>query len=279
MRIEKWSFPPLSIHSCVTVFKNPRWTTINETTSSVCLYGDFGIWKESNLSWIHRVVAAMLKGYNKGVIPVVIQIQKPTDHPYFHYSWPKCPLKLKKKKKSNYFLKEEPIIICFWLFFPQHKKRTWFFKFSPCHVIESYLGPKFSTLLGHMIKCLLTNLGRAEWENIWLSVKTYRQRPTGIKEKNLFTCFELINYFFYSILPESPRWLVAQGRTDEASRILVKFSNNNSRPFDPDLLRSALDNCHRGEADEETTKPKHSPLDLLRTPRMRKRTLIFWFNW
>ena len=41
------------------------------------------------------------------------------------------------------------------------------------YVIKFYLGPKFSTLLGHMIKCLLTNLGRAEWENIWLSVRTY----------------------------------------------------------------------------------------------------------
>ena len=88
-----------------------------------------------------------------------------------------------------------------------------------------------------------------------------------------------INHLFFSIVPESPRWLVLHGRTDEASLVLMKFSNKSSRLVEYDLLRSVLDSCQRGEAETRTATERHSPLDLLRTPRMRKRTLIFWFCW
>ena len=87
---------------------------------------------------------------------------------------------------------------------------------------------------------------------------------------------------FFSITPESPRWLVVQGRTEEASHVLMKFSGKKrSTSVDYDLLGSALESLQRGEADTDSqaTKVKHSPLDLLRTPRVRKRTLILWFSW
>ena len=96
--------------------------------------------------------------------------------------------------------------------------------------------------------------------------------------------FKLTCYCFcsFSIVPESPRWLVLQGHVKAACKVLMKFSSNKrSTPTDPDLLRSQLESLHRSETNPhaQSRNVNHSPLDLLRTPRMRKRTLIFWFNW
>ena len=49
--------------------------------------------------------------------------------------------------------------------------------------------------------------------------------------------------------------------------------------MDSDSLKGLLTKCYQGEAEAETHKIRHTPLDLLRTPRMRKRTLVLWFNW
>ena len=91
----------------------------------------------------------------------------------------------------------------------------------------------------------------------------------------------MINVFtiHYRILPESARWLVVQDRLDEAHRVLMKYSKRNSTRVTAEFLRSALASCRQGIADAQTTKLKHSPLDLLRTSRMRTRTLVLWFNW
>ena len=97
--------------------------------------------------------------------------------------------------------------------------------------------------------------------------------------KTSITCYCFCSF---SIVPESPRWLVLQGHVKAACQVLMKFSSNKrSTPTDPDLLRSQLESLHRSETNPhaQSRNVNHSPLDLLRTPRMRKRTLIFWFNW
>ena len=87
----------------------------------------------------------------------------------------------------------------------------------------------------------------------------------------------------FRILPESARWLVVQDRLDEAHRVLRKFAKRSSTPVPTDFLKNALASCRQGLADDDvhvqTTKLSRSPLDLLRTSRMRVRSLILWFNW
>ncbi|XP_073246371.1 organic cation transporter protein-like [Porites lutea] len=89
----------------------------------------------------------------------------------------------------------------------------------------------------------------------------------------------LLFVVFYTALPESARWLVVQNRLDEAHRILMKFAEKNSAPVTSDFLRNALERCRQGVAESRTGKTSHSPLDLLRTSRMRRRSVILCFCW
>ena len=85
-------------------------------------------------------------------------------------------------------------------------------------------------------------------------------------------------FFFHRVLPESARWLVVNGQVEKAYAVLKKYADKSGVTVDSDSLRDSLTQCYHGEA-EAQTKIRHTPLDLLRTPRMRKRTLILWFNW
>ncbi|XP_027059698.1 organic cation transporter protein-like [Pocillopora damicornis] len=86
------------------------------------------------------------------------------------------------------------------------------------------------------------------------------------------SCPPALFLLLWLIIPESGRWLLVRGRVDEAGQVVKKFAKKNS--IMSDYLNRALAKCSRGEILARTRKIRHSPLDLLRTPRMRKRTLI-----
>nr|XP_061792355.1 solute carrier family 22 member 7a [Nerophis lumbriciformis] len=69
-------------------------------------------------------------------------------------------------------------------------------------------------------------------------------------------------------LPESARWLVANGRTAEAHRCLLRCARTNKR--DPAALRPEV----LEKVSAEDAGGTHWYVDLLRTPRLRKITLL-----
>lgn len=83
----------------------------------------------------------------------------------------------------------------------------------------------------------------------------------------------------WMVLPESARWLLVRGEVEKAHDVLKTYADKSGVTVDSDSLRGSLTKCYQGEAEVETHKIRHTPLDLLRTPRMRKRTLVLWFNW
>ncbi|XP_049575600.1 solute carrier family 22 member 7a [Syngnathus scovelli] len=75
-------------------------------------------------------------------------------------------------------------------------------------------------------------------------------------------------------LPESARWLLANGRTAEARDCLLrcaKMNRKNGARLQPEILEKAV----VSDAADKT----HSYLDLLKTPRLRKITLVSGFSW
>jgi OCT family organic cation transporter-like MFS transporter 4/5 len=99
---------------------------------------------------------------------------------------------------------------------------------------------------------------------------------------------------FYWTIPESPRWLVAEGRLDEALAILKNGAKTNNKQLPPDdelmemLTAIAAD-------DEDAQKEEKVEVELsasqkflsvfeeifvlVKTPEMRKRTLNIFFSW
>nr|XP_057928032.1 solute carrier family 22 member 7a [Doryrhamphus excisus] len=76
-------------------------------------------------------------------------------------------------------------------------------------------------------------------------------------------------------LPESARWLLANSRTDEARKYLLRCARINKKNH-VNLEAETLEKVTVSEVAEKT----HSYLDLLRTPQLRRITLIsglFWF--
>lgn len=83
-------------------------------------------------------------------------------------------------------------------------------------------------------------------------------------------------FFFYIwVLPKSARWLMANDRNEEAWEEILKAARINGKPLtkDQEMCRVQTNEKKTG------TKKKYSFLDLVRTPTMRKQSLIIFYLW
>jgi MFS family permease len=83
----------------------------------------------------------------------------------------------------------------------------------------------------------------------------------------------LIFLILWWVLPESPRWLLAMGRTNEVMTILQKAANYNGRELPVNIDKQLLPN----ENDTETESV--NVMDLFKTRQMRKKTLLLFVIW
>ncbi|XP_070532073.1 organic cation transporter protein-like [Ptychodera flava] len=88
---------------------------------------------------------------------------------------------------------------------------------------------------------------------------------------------------YWWLIPESPRWLIAVGRKEEAEKIIRKCGRVNNVPVPDDISGDSWNPMKIGET-ERMDKIKHNEvkgtmLDLFRLPNMRKKTLILFYYW
>lgn len=76
-------------------------------------------------------------------------------------------------------------------------------------------------------------------------------------------------------MPESPRWLLAVGRTEEAEAILLKAAEKNRVPRE--YVTAAIQ--HSQQNQEGKKNVKHNITHLFRTPNMRMKSICVIFNW
>jgi OCT family organic cation transporter-like MFS transporter 4/5 len=81
------------------------------------------------------------------------------------------------------------------------------------------------------------------------------------------------------MIPESFPWLIAKGRLEEAHKVLVSFASASGVKVDSNQLASVIKDVKMAEVHASTEKSKTGILDLIRTPRMRKRMIILSYNW
>lgn len=75
---------------------------------------------------------------------------------------------------------------------------------------------------------------------------------------------------YYWLIPESPRWLISQNSISKALDITEAMAKENKKKLSKNF---------ETPTDDEGESSSASLLDLIRTPNMRKHTLILMFNW
>ena len=71
-------------------------------------------------------------------------------------------------------------------------------------------------------------------------------------------------------LPESPRWLIARSRMEEAKKILSEASKKNGRPVEPEQIVLVT---------PKSGASKGSFFDIIKHPTLRIQLMIMYFNW
>ena len=75
---------------------------------------------------------------------------------------------------------------------------------------------------------------------------------------------------FYSIVPESPRWLLSNGKRDEAEQVIKKLAKRNGKIVTDEMLSSL-------EADKHRSKGRL--WQLFSTKTLAFRTTVIFINW
>lgn len=90
----------------------------------------------------------------------------------------------------------------------------------------------------------------------------------------------LLVFSIYTVFPESARWLAAKGHLAQAHAVLMKYASKSSLSVDSDSIMTKLTEYHQSEVESRAdSSSRRSFLDLIRSPRLRKRTVILSFNW
>nr|AAQ09528.1 organic cation transporter-like 3 [Mus musculus] len=153
---------------------------------------------------------------------------------------------------------------------------------------ELYLALRFVLATANAGFLLSTNVLISEWvgpswrtqavvlaqSNVALGQMVLAGLAYGVRNWRLLqitgTAPVLLLFFYFWVLPESPRWLLSQGRTEEAKQLVQKAALVNGRPLSPELLNQLV---------PEKTGPSGNALDLFRHPHLRKVTLILIAVW
>uniref|UniRef100_A0A1B6C0H0 Major facilitator superfamily (MFS) profile domain-containing protein n=1 Tax=Clastoptera arizonana TaxID=38151 RepID=A0A1B6C0H0_9HEMI len=136
------------------------------------------------------------------------------------------------------------------------------------------VGPNYRSFVTVMT-CLFYTLGL-----VMLAGVTYLVRDWV--HLTLVTSIPFLSYYIYwCFLPESPRWLLAKGRLEEASKILETLARVNEKEL-PDSFKLKLKQrmmLQRTRSEERRLQKGPGVSALFKTPNMRLKTILITLNW
>ncbi|XP_049952003.1 organic cation transporter protein-like [Schistocerca serialis cubense] len=87
----------------------------------------------------------------------------------------------------------------------------------------------------------------------------------------------LIFLSYWWIIPESFRWLTANGQQEEARKYILKAAKENGVTIPDDVLTKAI--MGEGSVRSENNSQKYSIIDMMKHSKLRRRTLNIFFIW
>lgn len=143
-----------------------------------------------------------------------------------------------------------------------------FIVFTEIYTFYFVTGTKWRTAVGILYQ-IPFNLGHLTLALIGYFLRDWRYFQLAISIPSVI----LIAYYW--VLPESPRWLLAVGKSDEAIRVMEKAAHHNGLPTAP-----IKDDVNTYMQKQEASQQQAGKMfDLVRTPNMRSKTFCISFNW
>ncbi|XP_062344834.1 solute carrier family 22 member 3 [Cinclus cinclus] len=138
-------------------------------------------------------------------------------------------------------------------------KGTW----MTCYVIVTEIVGSDQRIVGIVIQIFFT-LGIIILPGIAYLIPTWQGIQLAISLPNF------LFLLYYWVVPESPRWLLTRKKGEEALKIMRNIAKHNGKFLSPHYSEITISN-------EEVSNP--SFLDLVKTPQMRRNTLILMYAW
>ncbi|XP_056344051.1 solute carrier family 22 member 3 [Oenanthe melanoleuca] len=138
-------------------------------------------------------------------------------------------------------------------------KGTW----MTCYVIVTEIVGSDQRIVGIVIQIFFT-LGILILPGIAYLIPTWQGIQLAISLPNF------LFLLYYWVVPESPRWLLTRKKGEKALKIMRNIAKHNGKFLSPHYSEITISN-------EEVSNP--SFLDLVRTPQMRRNTLILMYAW
>ncbi|KAH9489646.1 hypothetical protein Btru_045564 [Bulinus truncatus] len=128
------------------------------------------------------------------------------------------------------------------------------------------VGPKYRVVAGFVNQCFYS-IGFMTLAGIAYLIRDWRYLEMAIT-------FPVVLFSLYWwFLPESIRWLVSQGKQDEAERVFNRAAKENGIILDSSVFKSFK------EESAATSTKQYYIIDCVRTWKMARLSLNVWFNW
>ncbi|CAK1546443.1 unnamed protein product [Leptosia nina] len=139
-------------------------------------------------------------------------------------------------------------------------------------VVVEYVGPKWRTFVANMSIAVYFTFAACLLPWIALAVADWRIYT-------LITSTPLVLSILTPwVVPESARWLISQGRIDEALKIIQKCERVNNRKIPEEILKEFRDTATELAKAEQDLK-NYSFMDLFKSPRLRRHSLLLLVIW
>jgi len=66
---------------------------------------------------------------------------------------------------------------------------------------------------------------------------------------------------------------------DEAQTVIERFGGKKGKPVNSEELRALLEKVRKDQLEREREAKKYTPIDMFRTPKLRKWTMIICYQW
>ncbi|XP_026734613.1 organic cation transporter protein-like [Trichoplusia ni] len=139
-------------------------------------------------------------------------------------------------------------------------------------VVLEYVGPKWRTFVANMSIAVYFTFAACLLPWIALGVNNWQIYTLIISVPLVLSVLTPL------VVPESARWLISQGKIDEAIKIVQKCSRINRKKIPDEVVKEFRETAKAIAKAEEELK-NYSVIDLVRTPRLRRHTILLVVIW